>query len=285
MHTRPTHAQSHPFVLLVLFAFLFWQTPAVVQAGSQLWTPLTEGQGGADTAFTYQGELQDNSAPATGVYDLGFELYAQADGGVAVSNAPIYLQDQTVTDGLFTVELDFGAAVFDGAARYLAVSVRPGSSEGAYTVLTPRQKITPSPYSIHAQHSASAAALSTDSGASVLTVESGGNLRIGANHLPLVRIIRFRNIAENTNLSTGLSVNDYECVATGWSTQFDLAEVGPGQYMVWTYVVGTTWYVTVKFPSETDHELPDVDVLCFQKQIVSWEAGNEGATRGLWEPN
>jgi hypothetical protein len=95
------------------------------------------------TAFTYQGKLLDSGAPANGTYDFTFALYDALSGGAQVGGT-ITLDNVTVTDGLFTVQLDFGA-VFDGTAFYLEIGVRPGSG-GAYTTLAPRQALTAAPY-------------------------------------------------------------------------------------------------------------------------------------------
>ena len=100
------------------------------------------------TGFTYQGRLMDGGAPANGVYDLQFALYDAVTGGTPVGS-PLTKEDGTVTDGLFIVELDFGA-VFDGTALYLEIEVRDGGSSDAYTTLTPRQALTPTPYALHA---------------------------------------------------------------------------------------------------------------------------------------
>jgi hypothetical protein len=99
------------------------------------------------TAFTYQGKLIDGGAPANGTYDFTFALYDALSGGAQVGST-ITLGDVTVTDGLFTVQLDFGA-VFDGTAFYLEIGVRPGSG-GAYTTLAPRQALTATPYARYA---------------------------------------------------------------------------------------------------------------------------------------
>ena len=99
------------------------------------------------TAFTYQGKLIDGGAPANGTYDFTFALYDALSGGAQVGST-ITLGDVTVTDGLFTVQLDFGA-VFDGTAFYLEIGVRPGSG-GAYTTLAPRQALTAAPYARYA---------------------------------------------------------------------------------------------------------------------------------------
>jgi hypothetical protein len=101
------------------------------------------------TGFTYQGRLTDAGSPATGVYDFEFRLYSASSSGSQVG--PTVTHDEVpMTDGLFTVELDFGNGVFTGDARYLAIAVRPGDSSGAFTALTPRQAITPAPYALHA---------------------------------------------------------------------------------------------------------------------------------------
>jgi len=100
------------------------------------------------TAFTYQGSLDDGGSPAGGAYDFEFELYDAVSGGSQVGST-ITVADQTVTDGLFSVELDFGD-VFDGTALWLQISVRPGPSTGSYTALSPRQSLTAAPYALYA---------------------------------------------------------------------------------------------------------------------------------------
>ncbi|RME12849.1 MAG: hypothetical protein D6816_00510, partial [Bacteroidetes bacterium] len=101
------------------------------------------------TSFTYQGRLTDGGSPANGTYDFQFDLYDAATGGSPVGSTSTQ-SDITVTDGLFTVTLDFGS-VFDGTALWLKISVRPGSSTGAYTALTPRQALTAAPYALGLQ--------------------------------------------------------------------------------------------------------------------------------------
>jgi hypothetical protein len=99
------------------------------------------------TAFTYQGRLTDNGNPANGEYDFEFKLFDDASTQVG---GPITVEDKTVTDGLFTVELDFGNAAFHGESRYLEIGVRPGDSSGDFTPLSPRQELTAVPYALHA---------------------------------------------------------------------------------------------------------------------------------------
>jgi len=100
------------------------------------------------TEFTYQGRLTDGSRPANGTYDFEFILFdALSDGNQM--GGPITKGNVTVTDGLFTVKLNFGD-VFDGTALYLQIGVRPGASNGAFTTLTPRQALTAAPYAQYA---------------------------------------------------------------------------------------------------------------------------------------
>ncbi len=97
------------------------------------------------TAFTYQSRLNDGANPATGVYDLRFTIYDAAGGGNA---GGVFTNAATpVTNGLFTVTLDYGSGVFDGNARWLEIAVRTNGAT-AFTTLAPRQPLTPTPYAI-----------------------------------------------------------------------------------------------------------------------------------------
>jgi hypothetical protein len=101
------------------------------------------------TAFTYQGKLTDAGNSANGNYDLQFKLFDTVTVGTGAQQGATLVRNPVVADaGLFNVQLDFGANVFDGSARYLEIGVRPTSTTDAYTVLTPRQPITVSPYAI-----------------------------------------------------------------------------------------------------------------------------------------
>jgi hypothetical protein len=108
--------------------------------------PLARAQG---TAFTYQGRLNDGANPASGSYDLQFTIYAASSGGSGIAG-PLTQTASAVSNGLFTVTLDFGAGVFTGADRWLEIGVRTNGG-GAFTTLTPRQPITPTPYALHAK--------------------------------------------------------------------------------------------------------------------------------------
>ncbi len=101
------------------------------------------------TAFTYQGRLNSGTSAANGSFDLTFSLFNVSIGGSAVAG-PLTTNAVEVTNGLFTVALDFGPDVFNGTAYWLEIGVRTNGG-GSFTDLAPRQVLTPSPYAIYAE--------------------------------------------------------------------------------------------------------------------------------------
>jgi hypothetical protein len=101
------------------------------------------------TAFTYQGSLDNGGNPANGSYDMTFGLFYSASGATQVGTTITNL-DIIVTNGLFMVTNDFGA-VYNGTPYWLQIGVR-ASGGGTFTPLTPRQELTPVPYSIAAEN-------------------------------------------------------------------------------------------------------------------------------------
>lgn len=104
-------------------------------------------QGPLGTAFTYQGQLVTTSGPVNDTCDMQFDLYDVAGGGSPLdSEALSYVR---VSDGVFSVQLDFEAAVFDGEARWLEVSVQC-SGDSSHVTLEPRYALTAAPYALYA---------------------------------------------------------------------------------------------------------------------------------------
>ena len=101
------------------------------------------------TAFSYQGRLNDNNAPANGAYDLTFTLYATNTGGAPVAG-PVTNTATAVTNGLFTSMIDFGN-VFAGNPTWLEIGVQTNGGT-SFTILAPRQPLTPVPYAITASN-------------------------------------------------------------------------------------------------------------------------------------
>lgn len=119
--------------------------------------PSARAQGPADTRFTYQGRLTVSGAPGSGAYDFEFVLYDAPVGGAPVGPA-VAREDVTVTEGLFTVLLDFGN-VFGIERRFLELRVRAGASSDPFTPVLPRQEVTPAPSATFSAESANAQAL------------------------------------------------------------------------------------------------------------------------------
>jgi hypothetical protein len=123
-------------------------------------------------AFSYQGRLTDGGVAANGAFDLQFRLFDALAGG-AQQGPLVSLEDVAVVSGIFTVTLDFGAAAFPGAARWLEISMRPGASVGAFVVLSPRQSLNSTPYAVRSLNAGTAALANALSAACVNCVTSG----------------------------------------------------------------------------------------------------------------
>jgi hypothetical protein len=122
----------------ILAWFLFAAFVSCVCVGSAL------AQG---TAFTYQGQLSSTSGPANGLYDFQFGVFDSASGSAQIGST-IVTNGIAVSNGLFTITLDFGANVFTGNARWLDLAARTNQSPNAFTSMTPRQPLTPAPYAV-----------------------------------------------------------------------------------------------------------------------------------------
>jgi len=101
--------------------------------------------------FSYQGYLEKGSPPAplTDTCTLEFKLCNDATAACApgtVSNRP----GVAVTGGVFNTTIDFGANAFTGDARWMEVSVQC-TGDGGPVALSPRVKLTPTPYALHAE--------------------------------------------------------------------------------------------------------------------------------------
>src|ERR1035441_7931728 len=98
------------------------------------------------TAFSYQGRLNDGATPANGIFDLRFTVYDSTNSPGNIIAGPITNSAIGVSNGLFSVTLDFGA-VFTGSSYWLLVDVKTNGGE-AFRALSPRQPLLPMPYAI-----------------------------------------------------------------------------------------------------------------------------------------
>lgn len=97
--------------------------------------------------FTYQGQLKQGGLPVNGPVDLEFSLWDAAADGATVAPNQTKL-NVNVVNGLFKVDLDFGANAFTGADRWLQIAVRSPAGVDPYITLSTRQPLTAAPYSL-----------------------------------------------------------------------------------------------------------------------------------------
>lgn len=95
------------------------------------------------SGFTFQGYLEKDAAPYSGTGDFQFKLFDSAVGGAQLGVTQTHAT-VPVTQGLFTVGLDFGA-VFDGNERWLEISVQCPGDPG-WTQFGGRLQLQAAPY-------------------------------------------------------------------------------------------------------------------------------------------
>jgi len=130
--------------IILISMLVFGLIIAISQASTDVSVPI-------GTAFRYQGRLMEANGPANGLYDFQFKLFN--DPNVALGNqlgSTIEVSGLDVNDGCFTVELNFGDNVFNAGELWLEISARRSSSGGSFTVISPRQHVTPEPYAMYA---------------------------------------------------------------------------------------------------------------------------------------
>jgi hypothetical protein len=102
------------------------------------------------TAFTYQGQLQNNGLPVNGRYDVTFRLFNASFGGAVIAG-PFTNSATSMSNGLFTALVDFGPGAFTGGSNWLELAVRTNGG-GGFSTLAPRQQLTPTPYAMTAEN-------------------------------------------------------------------------------------------------------------------------------------
>ncbi len=147
-----------------------------VTVGALALIPATSAGEPVGTAITYQGSLTKNGQPVDGSADFKFTLWDAEQGGDQIG--PMVPKNTVdVVEGLFTVEeLDFGVDPYtENEVRWLETEVRSPAGGGEFTKL-PRQKLTPTPFSLATRglnvDAAGKVGIGTASPASLLDVRS-----------------------------------------------------------------------------------------------------------------
>lgn len=206
---RSVPARSHARYLLL---FLLLCSASVVGG-----TPL-------GTDFTYQGKLDLSGVPVNGTADFQFKLFGALTGGTQIGST-IAVNNVTVSDGGFAVNLDFGAVAFEaGDERWIELVVRSPAGSGAFVVLSPRQEITAAPFTLKTRgvdgHSLDA---SDGSPADAVSVDAAGRVGIGTTspaaqlHLSATEpAVILQDSATPSNQTGYISFRNSASTLTGW---------------------------------------------------------------------
>lgn len=224
------------------------------------------------TAFTYQGYLTASGAPANGFFDLQFAIYDAGTNGSMIggplTNAPI-----PVTNGLFTVQLDFGSNVFHGNPYWLQIGARTNGDVNPYVILAPLQQVTPIPYAIFAPNAGTAQTAASASSVSATNI----NGTMALTQLPVniltnnaTGIILNGTFAGNGNGLTNLNGNQITSGTVPDSVLSSNIVVIKGFQSQKTYVWTNAGVYTITIPSGV-----------FQLTAKLWGAGGAGGNGGV----
>lgn len=156
-----------------------------------------------NTAISYQGELSTANVTADGPHDFSFALFDAAENGQQIGNT-LFIDDVAVSQGIFTVVLDFGAGAFAGDALWLEVAVQSSNSTDPLELLSPRQAIQATPYALHAEM----VALDAVSGAEIANGSISGD-DIALNSIQSIHIQDGSGSNLNADLLDGMDSQDF----------------------------------------------------------------------------
>ena len=124
-----------------------------------------------NTAFTFQGRLNDGTAAVTSTVQLEVKLFDSLTAGTQIGST-VNVPSVPLVNGVFSTELDFGATAFDGSPRFLQIGVRPAGTANPYTILSPRQHLSSVPYATQARNAAQLGGIDANQYVSTATVGS-----------------------------------------------------------------------------------------------------------------
>jgi hypothetical protein len=142
-------------------------------------------QAATGSGFTYQGRLIKNGQPISDVCALSISLWDDSAGGNFLNSNTF--NTVPINNGLFTVQLDYGAATFNGEARWIEAAVKC-TGDANYITLSPRTKLTAAPYAIYALNSWALNGNSGTNGNGFIGTTDNTALSIGTNGQANLRI-------------------------------------------------------------------------------------------------
>lgn len=159
--------------------------------------------------WTFQARLDMDESPVNGMADFEFRLWddpvagAQQGPTLTFDGVGMNPPSVNVVDGLFTVQLDFGATLFDGNGRWLEIAVRFPAGGGAYTTLSPRQPITATPYALQTRgiftNDALQVGIGTTAPGGKLHVRGSGNASVAGGGLLVIEHVSGNQLAFDGN--------------------------------------------------------------------------------------
>lgn len=128
--------------------------------------------------FTYQGKLQDAGQPASGNFDMQFQVYTLPVGGVQIGAIDTRLA-VPVVNGLFSTEVSAISGAAIGPDLYLEIAIRPAGSPAPFTPILPRSHITVAPLaqkSLNERWTQVGDSLRTDPGVSSVFINTSSSI-------------------------------------------------------------------------------------------------------------
>lgn len=153
----------------------------VVSVALGIWLLFARAATSLETRFTYQGQVKQAGTPLNNTADFEFRLFSAPFAGLQAGST-IPVSGVNLVNGLFTVSLDFGSSPFNGDPRWLEIAVRSPAGGGNFTVLTPRQPLTATPFALYALNGPGGAGPWAVDGNNAFTTNTG-NVGIGT-HAP-----------------------------------------------------------------------------------------------------
>ena len=193
------------FVVMLSAAALLISFASINRASAQDGGPQTPASPQALTGsgFTYQGRLIKNGQPISDVCALSFSLYdASTSGNFLNSNT---ISTVPISNGLFTVQLDYGVNTFMGDERWIETAVKC-TGDANYITLSPRTKLTAAPYAIYSLNSWALNGNANTNGSGFIGTTDNTALTIGVNGQAALRIYP---MSQGPNIIGGYSGNTF----------------------------------------------------------------------------